>query len=128
MKHETPMDLSLSYVDKYELIWENSDSISERNTTMSDISVTLDLTPYSVLYIVMVAPGGGKRYGMYALVNDASIPYEYVVDAGGWKIGMYYRFVKITESGLLFSHEYQLGAKNTSTYTSCLPYRIYGIR
>ena len=129
MKHEIPMDLLLSYTDNYELIWENDDPISDRNTNIGDINISVDLATYSVLYVVMVRPGGSSCYGVHALMNNPTLPYEYVVDNGDQDIGMHYRFVKITDSGLSFSHEYQLGVKNTSaTYTSCLPYRIYGIR
>lgn len=135
MKHEMPINVLLGGIDTYELLWEyNGGNFIQKELTDgpydTGVYIELDLTGYSLLYILSSSFFETYDGRMLMMINDPSDPYDYIMpDDRTGNMPELYRFVKICEHGLYFSCAYFYdGTTASATRANCCPYRIYGIR
>lgn len=128
MKHEIPFNMPIGCMDRYELIWSNDDD--EYTEVDGKISIELNASQYPLLCVAMKDEREAIADGRtFLLINDknANSDYEYIVNDNIAFSTSRYRYVKVTEAGLMFDVMYNRGTTNSNVYKT-IPYRIYGIR
>lgn len=135
MNYESPFNMLLGGTNTYELLWEYADNNFIESTlenAVYDVGtyINIDSDKYAMLYMQIdnyniedSSFEGNMR--THILINDPSIPYQYIISDGDSSISKGYRFVTVAENGLYFSKVHAFDGHEDDSNPR--PYRIYGI-